>query len=113
MPPHSIGSGTISFGLVSIPIKLYTATSSLGVSFNLLHAKCGNRVRQQYFCPVDSEVVERGDLVKGYEFAKDQYVRVADAELKALEGEASKIIDIEEFVPLERVDPIYFEKTYY
>ncbi len=113
MPPHSIGSGTISFGLVSIPIKLYTATSSLGVSFNLLHAKCGNRVRQQYFCPVDSEVVERGDLVKGYEFAKDQYVRVADAELKALEGEASKVIDIEEFVPLERVDPIYFEKTYY
>jgi len=113
MPPHALGSGTISFGLVSIPIKLYTAASSQGVAFNLLHAKCGTRVRQQYYCPVDNEVVERGDLVKGYEFAKDQYVRVADTELKALEGEASKIIDIAEFVPLDRVDPIYFEKTYY
>ncbi len=75
--------------------------------------RCGTRVRQQYVCPPDQEVVERGDLVKGYEFAKDQYVRVTDAELKALEGETSKIIDIAEFVPLDRVDPIYFEKTYY
>ena len=113
MPPHSIGSGTISFGLVSIPIKLYAAASPQGVSFNMLHAKCGTRVRQQYVCPVDTEVVERGDIAKGYEFAKDQYVRVTDQELKALEGEASKIIDIAEFVPLDRVDPIYFEKTYY
>ncbi len=114
MPPHSIGSGTISFGLVSIPIKLYATASSQGVSFNMLHAKCGTRVRQQYVCPADNnEVVERGDIVKGYEFAKDQYVRVTDQELKALEGEASKMIDIAEFVPLDRVDPIYFEKTYY
>jgi len=113
MPPHALGSGTISFGLVSIPIKLYTSASSQSVAFNLLHAKDGSRVRQQYVCPLDNEVVERGDLVKGFEFAKDQYVRVTDAELKALEGEASKIIDIAEFVPLDRVDPIYFEKTYY
>ena len=88
MAPHSLGSGTISFGLVSIPVKLYTAASSGGVSFNLLHAKCGNRVRQQMFCPVDNEVVERGGLVKGYEFQKDQYVRLSDEELKSLEGEA-------------------------
>jgi DNA end-binding protein Ku len=113
MPPHALGSGTISFGLVSIPIKLYTSASSQSVAFNLLHAKDGSRVRQQYVCPLDNEVVERGDLAKGFEFAKDQYVRVTDAELKALEGEASKIIDIAEFVPLDRVDPIYFEKTYY
>ena len=113
MPPHALGSGTISFGLVSIPIKLYTSASSQSVAFNLLHAKDGSRVRQQYVCALDNEVVERGDLVKGFEFAKDQYVRVTDAELKALEGEASKIIDIAEFVPLDRVDPIYFEKTYY
>ena len=113
MPPHALGSGTISFGLVSIPIKLYTSASSQSVAFNLLHAKCGSRVRQQYVCPLDNEVVERGDLVKGFEFAKDQYVRLTDGELKALEGEASKIIDIAEFVPLDRVDPIYFEKTYY
>ncbi len=113
MPPHSIGSGTISFGLVSIPIKLYTAASSGGASFNLLHAKCGSRIKQQTFCPVCNEVVERSGLVKGYEFAKEQYVRFTDEELKSLEGEASKVIDIAEFVPLPKVDPIYFEKTYY
>ncbi|MGH7380852.1 MAG: Ku protein [Candidatus Methylomirabilales bacterium] len=113
MPPHSIGSGTISFGLVSIPIKLYTAASSGGASFNLLHAKCGNRIKQQTFCPVCNETVERSDLVKGYEFTKEQYVRFTDEELKSLEGEASKVIDIAEFVPLPKVDPIYFEKTYY
>ena len=113
MPPHSIGSGTISFGLVSIPVKMYTAASPAGVAFNQLHAKCGNRIKMQQFCPVCNEVVDRTGLVKGYEFAKDQYVRFGDEELRGLEGEASKIIDIAEFVPLPTVDPIYFEKTYY
>jgi len=113
MAPHSLGSGTISFGLVSIPVKLYTAASGGGVSFNLLHAKCGSRIKQQTFCPVCNEVVERNALVKGYEFQKDQYVRFTDEELKSLEGEASKVIDIAEFVPLSSVDPIFFEKTYY
>jgi DNA end-binding protein Ku len=113
MPPHALGSGTISFGLVSIPIKLYTAAGSAAVSFNLLHAKCGSRIRQQTFCPVCNETIERSALVKGYEFSKDQYVRVTDDELKALEGEASQMIDIAEFVPLDKVDPIYFERTYY
>src|SRR2546426_4045435 len=108
-----MGSGTISVGLVSIPVRLYTAASSASVSFNLLHAKCGSRIKQQTFCPVCNEVVDRASLVRGYEFAKDQYVRVTDDELKALEGEASKVIDIAEFVPLESVDPIYFEKAYY
>ena len=113
MPPHSIGSGTISFGLVSIPVKMYTAASSASVTFNMLHAKCGSRIKQQTFCPVCNEVVDRTQLVKGHEVSKDQYVRVADDELKALEGEASKTIDIEEFVPLAKVDPVYFEKAYY
>src|SRR5438876_67769 len=113
MPAHATGSGTISFGLVSIPVKLYTAAASQSVSFNLLHAKCGSRIKLQNFCPVDNEVVDRAALVRGYEFAKDQYVRVSDEELKGLEGEASKVIDIAEFVPLASVDPIYFEKTYY
>jgi DNA end-binding protein Ku len=113
MAPHSIGSGTISFGLVSIPIRLYTAASSANVAFNMLHAKCGSRIKQQTFCPVCNEVVDRASLVRGYEFSKDQYVRVADDELKGLEGEASKMIDIAEFVPLESVDPIYYEKTYF
>ena len=113
MPPHSLGSGTISFGLVSIPVRLYTAASSGNVAFNQLHAVCGSRIKQQTFCPKCNKTVERAELTRGYEFAKDQYVRVSDEELKAQEGEASKIIDIAEFVPLEQVDPIYFEKTYY
>src|SRR5580765_5907974 len=113
MPPHSIGSGNISFGLVSIPIKMFSSVSSGGVSFNQLHQKCGGRIRQQQICPTCNEVVERSTLVKGYEFAKDQYVQFTDEELKAMEGEASKMIDIVEFVPLAQVDPIYFEKTYY
>jgi DNA end-binding protein Ku len=114
MAPRSIATGTISFGLVSIPVNLYPATqASASISFNLLHAKCGSRLKQQYVCLKEGVVVERDDIVKGYEFAKDQYVRVADEELKALEGDASKLIDIAEFVPLDKVDPIYFEKTYY
>lgn len=113
MPPRSIGSGAISFGLVSIPVKLYVATSSETPSFHLLHAACGNRIRQQRFCPVCEKVVEREELIRGYEFAKDQYVTITDEELKALEGEASQAIEISEFVPLAQVDPIYFEKSYY
>lgn len=113
MPPHSIGSGNISFGLVSIPVKMFTAASSESVSFNQLHPKCGGRIKQQLLCPTCNEVVERNTLVKGYEFAKDQYVQFTEAELKALEGETSRMIDITEFVPLAQVDPIYFEKTCY
>ena len=113
MPPHSIGSGTLSFGLVSIPVKMYTAASSESLSFNLLHEKCGGRIKQQQICPACNEVLERSSLVKGYEFAKEQYVRFTEEELKKLETEATRMIDIAEFVPLEKVDPIYFEKTYY
>jgi DNA end-binding protein Ku len=92
---------------------MYSAAQSGGVSFNQLHQKCGGRIRQQQICPTCNEVVERSTLVKGYEFAKDQYVQFTEEELKNLEGEASKMIDIAEFVPLAQVDPIYFEKTYY
>jgi len=113
MPPHSIGSGNISFGLVSIPIKMFSAASAGGVSFNQLHQKCGGRIKQQQICPTCNEVVERSALVKGYMFAKDQYVQFTEEELEKLEGEASQMIDIAEFVPLAQVDPIYFEKTYY
>jgi DNA end-binding protein Ku len=113
MPPRSIGSGAISFGLVSIPVKLYLAASSESPSFNLLHARCGNRIRQQRFCPACNTVVEREELIRGYEVSKDQYIQVTDEELKALEGEASEEIEIAEFVPLEKVDPIYFERSYY
>jgi DNA end-binding protein Ku len=92
---------------------MFTAASSESVSFNQIHPKCGGRIRQQLLCPTCNEVVERSTLVKGYEFAKDQYVQFTEDELKGLEGEASKMIDIAEFVPLSKVDPIYFEKTYY
>ena len=113
MPAHSIGSANISFGLVSIPIKMFTAASAGGVSFNQLHQKCGGRIKQQQICPTCNEVLERTSLVRGYEFAKEQYVRFTEEELKKLETEATRMIDIAEFVPLEKVDPIYFEKTYY
>jgi DNA end-binding protein Ku len=92
---------------------MFTAASSGRVAFNQIHQKCGGRIKQQLICPTCNEVVERSALVKGYEFAKDQYVQFTDEELKGLEGEASQMIDIAEFVPLAQVDPIYFENTYY
>ena len=113
MAARAISSGTISFGLVSIPIKLYTAASSGGIAFNFLHDKCGSRMKQQQFCPVCEEVVQRSDLVRGYEFAKGQYVQFTEQELKSLEAERSNTLDIVEFVPLARVDLIQIEKSYY
>jgi DNA end-binding protein Ku len=113
MAPRMIQSGTISFGLVNIPVKLFTAATSQNIAFHLIHAKCGSRIRQQQICPVCTVVLTREELVKGYELAKDQHVQLSEAELEALEHEASKNIEIIEFVPLPQVDPIYFEKTYY
>lgn len=114
MSARAFGSGMISFGLVTIPVKLYsTGESSAGITFNMLHKKCGSRLRQQYFCPVDNEVVGREDIVKGYEYSKDQYVLFTESELKALIPEATNAVEITEFVPLEEVDPIYFEKSFY
>ena len=94
MAARASGSGTISFGLVSIPFKLYTATSAQSVSFNQLHKKCGSRIKQQLICPVDNEVIQRTDIVKGYEYQKDKYVQFTDEELKSLEAERTDRIDI-------------------
>jgi DNA end-binding protein Ku len=111
---RSIASLTISFGLVAIPVKLYSATqSSERISFNLLRAKDGSRVKQQYVAVADGQLVERAEMVKGYEFAKDQYVMFSPEELKALEDTTTHSIDIGQFVPLESVDPVYFDGTYY
>src|ERR1700728_2331690 len=111
---RSIASLTISFGLVAIPVKLYSATISSGrISFNLLRQKDGSRVKQQYVAVNDGKLVERSEMVKGYEFAKDQYVMFSPDELKALEDTTSHAIDIGQFVPLESVDPVYFDGTYY
>ena len=112
--PRSIGSLTISFGLVAIPVKLFTATQSTGqISFNMLHKDCGSRLKQQYICLKDNTVVERDDIVKGYEFAKDQYVAFSPDEIKALEEVGSHAVEISEFVPVESIDPVYYDKTYY
>src|SRR5438132_8546341 len=110
MAARAISSGIISMGLVNIPVKVYSANESSGrISFNQLHSKCKGRLKQQLFCPTDNVVVAREDIVKGFEFAKEQYVVLSEDELDAIEAEASKSMEIAEFVPLETVDPLYFE----
>jgi DNA end-binding protein Ku len=105
---------TVSFGLVSIPVKLYSATeSSKAISFNMLHKACGSRLKQQYLCVKEEVPVAREDMVKGYEFAKDQYVTFTPEELKALEETGTHSADITEFVPVESIDPVFFDKAYY
>lgn len=114
MPARPISSATVSFGLVSVPVSLYSAAeSSATVSFNWLHRACGSRLKQQYICKQDDAVVERDEMIKGYEFAKGQYVTFTPDELKALEQKASETIDIEEFVPAEQVERRYLSKVYY
>jgi DNA end-binding protein Ku len=112
--PRAIATGQIAFGLVSIPVKLFSAAeSSERVSFNMLHGECGSRIQQKLFCPKDERNIERSEVVKGYEFSKGQYVLFNDEELKALEEKSTQQIDITEFVKSDLIDPIYFDKPYY
>ena len=114
MGARSIATLTVSFGMVSIPVKLFSATeASRAISFNLLHKGCGSRLRQQYFCVKEDVPVSRDEMVKGYEFSKDQYVQFEPQELKAMEEAGTHTADITEFVPIEAVDPVYFDKAYY
>jgi DNA end-binding protein Ku len=114
MAARPIATLTVSFGLVSIPVKLYSATeASRAISFNLLHKGCGSRLKQQYLCVKEEVVVPREDMVKGYEFEKDQYVMFTPEELKLLEEAGTHTADIAEFVPIESIDPVYFDKAYY
>jgi DNA end-binding protein Ku len=114
MAARALASVTVTFGMVSIPVKLYAATSpQAGISFNLLHAACGSRLKQQYLCAKEGVVVERSDMVKGYEFAKDQYVTFTPEELKELEEKGTQMIEISEFVPAESIDPVYYDKAYF
>jgi DNA end-binding protein Ku len=114
MAARSIGSLTVAFGLVSIPVKLYSATEAgRAISFNMLHRGCGSRLKQQYLCLKEEIPVAREDIVKGYEFAKDQYVVFTPEELKAMEEAGSHTAEITEFVPIESIDPVYFDKAYY
>ncbi|SOZ39724.1 Ku protein [Cupriavidus neocaledonicus] len=113
MAARSLASLSLSFGLVSIPVKLYTATeSSSAVRFNLL-SKDGSRVRQQYISEQTQKVVERADMIKGYEFEKGRFVTFAPDELKALEESASHMVDIVAFIPEQSVDPLYYDKAYF
>ncbi len=114
MAARSIATLTVSFGMVSIPVKLYSATeASRAISFNLLHKACGSRLKQQYICVKEEVAVAREDMAKGYEFEKDQYVMFSPEELKALEEAGTHTADIAEFVPIESIDPVYFDKAYY
>ena len=114
MAARSISSATISFGLVSVPVNLFSSSeSSAAISFNMLHTTCGSRLKQQYICSKEGSVVEKDEIGKGYEFSKGQYVRFSAEEIKALDEKATNAIDIAEFVPLAAVDRIYLEKVYY
>jgi DNA end-binding protein Ku len=114
MAARSISTATISFGLVTVPVRIYPSVRpSAGLSFHLLHSKDRVRLKQQYVCPKDDEVVPRSEMVKGYEYRKDKYVVFSEGELKALDEKATHGIEITEFVPADSVDPVYFESTYY
>jgi DNA end-binding protein Ku len=114
MSARAMGSGTISFGLVNIPVKVFSASDSGGkISFNQLHADKHTRLKQQMYDPETGEIVPREKIVKGYEYAKDQYLIIDEEELEKLELATSRSMDITEFVPLDSVDPLYFESGYY
>jgi DNA end-binding protein Ku len=109
----TVWKGYISFGLVSVPVRLYAAAREQHVSFNQIHEPCGSRIKQQTFCPVCDRVVERNELVKGYQVDRDAYVLVTGDELKTLEANSSEAMEIAQFVSLSEVDPIYYEASYY
>ncbi|MGZ4810975.1 MAG: non-homologous end joining protein Ku [Thermoanaerobaculia bacterium] len=112
--PRAFASGQIAFGLVSIPVKLFSAAeASEKISFNMIHADCGSRIQQQLYCPKDERTITRDETVKGYEFSKGQYVLFTEDELTALEEKATQQIDIVEFLPNSQIDPIYFQKANY
>lgn len=112
--PRAIASGQIAFGLVSIPVKLFSAAeSSEKISFNMVHRDCGSRIQQQLFCPKDERTIERSEIVKGYEFSKGQYVLFTEEELKQIEEKSTQQIEITEFIKSDLIDPIYFQKPFY
>lgn len=113
MAARAIWTGIITFGMVSIPIKLYSATDSKDISFNQLHCECKSRIKEQKFCPTCDRKVETDEIEKGYEYAKGQYVIVTKEDLERVPVPAKNNIEIKEFVRLDEIDPVYYEKTYY
>jgi DNA end-binding protein Ku len=110
---RSMWTGSVSFGLVNIPVKLFNAVSPKTVRFHLLHAKDGVRIRQKRVCPADGEEVSNDDLIKGYEISKNRYVPIQPEELEALDPKATHTVDILDFVPADQIDPLYFDHPYY
>ena len=113
MALRPIRNATISFGLVNIPVRFYTATKSEDVHFNMLHESCGSRVNRKWWCPEHETLVEQGELIRGYPIAKNQYVTFTDAEIDALETDDNRALDITEFLDLDQIDPVFFEKAYF
>ncbi|HLJ78090.1 MAG TPA: Ku protein [Acidobacteriaceae bacterium] len=109
----TVWKGYISFGLISVPIRLYVAAREHHISFNQLHNVCGTRIRQKLYCPHCERDVDRDEIVKGYEVSKDNYVRVTSEELKALEAQSSETMEIQQFVKLPDVDPLYYQTSYF
>lgn len=110
---HTMWKGSISFGLVHIPIKLYAATESKDVSFRTLHDACHTPIRYQKYCPVCDEVVEQNHLIKGYEVNQGEFITVTDQELQALKGDQVRAVEILDFVNLSEIDPVYFNRSYF
>jgi len=109
----TVWKGFLSFGLISVPIRLFTAARPEKISFRQIHKDCHSRIKQQLHCPVCERTVQRSELVKGYEYAKDQYVVVEDADLKTVQPQSSDAMEILEFVKLDEVDPLYFDSSFY
>jgi DNA end-binding protein Ku len=109
----TVWKGYITFGLISVPVRLFTAARGERVGFNQLHRECNTRIRQQLFCPTCNRTVERSEIIKGYEYSKDQYVLVEEKEIKQIAPESADAMEIMEFVKLEEVDPLYFESSFY
>lgn len=110
---RSIWNGVISFGMVSIPVKLYTATEDKDISFNLLHKECGSRLKQLRWCPEHERAVEWSEIGRGYEYAKDEYMTMEDADFEKLPLPSKQTVELTAFVKAEEIDPIYYQKTYY
>lgn len=113
MAPRPLRNATISFGLVSIPVRFYTATKSEDIHFNLLHASCGTRVNRKWWCPKHEKIVDSDELIRGYAVTKNKYVTFNDEEMEALETDDNRALDITEFVELSEIDPIFYEKAYF
>jgi len=109
----SVWSGYLTFGLISMPVRLFSGARSSGISFNMLHRDDLQRVKQQYYCPADNRVVDRSEIVKGYEYRKDEYVVIEPDEIKKIEPKTAKTMEILEFVKAGDVDPVFFESSYY